>query len=142
MNFEYKAIGAPEKARRKRGRGSRSDRIAATFEDILKAEAVDGWEYQRTDLLPVTESAGWFKRGHEARRAVMVFRRPLGRGQLESEATLHRAPSVTPAATSAATQAAAPTPERGSRLEPPISEDPDMRLADALRAPGRPEREG
>jgi len=142
MEFEYKAIGAPEKARRKRGRGSRSDRVAAAFEDILKAEAVDGWEYQRTDLLPVTESAGWFKRSHEASRAVMVFRRPLDRVQMESDATLSRAPSVVPAAIPAATPAAAPTPERGSRLEPPISEDPDMRLADALRAPGKPEREG
>ncbi len=142
MNFEYKAIGAPEKAGRKRGLRRQSDRVAAAFEDILKAEAVDGWEYQRTDLLPVTESAGWFKRGHEVSRAVMVFRRPLDRAQMESEATLRRAPSVTPAAIPAATPAAAPTPERGVRLEPQVSGDPDLRLAGALRAPGKPEREG
>ena len=138
MTFEYKTVGAPEKAKRKRGLRSQSDRVAAAFEEILQAEAVDGWEYQSTDLLPVTESAGWFRRGHEVHRAVMVFRRPLDRAQVESDAMLHRAPSVTPAST----PAAAPTPERRPRLEPEISDDPDLRLADALRAPGRPGQKG
>ncbi|MHA1527456.1 MAG: hypothetical protein ACTSVG_00440 [Alphaproteobacteria bacterium] len=142
MNFEYKAVGAPEKAGRKRGRRSRSDRVAVAFEEILKAEAVDGWEYQRTDLLPVTESAGWFKRGHEVHRAVMVFRRPLDRARMESDATRRRAPSVTPAAIPAATPAAAPTPERGSMLEPKVSDDPDLRLADTLRGAEKPLQEG
>jgi hypothetical protein len=142
MSFEYKAIGAPEKAKRKRGLRRQSDRVAAAFEEILQAEAVDGWEYLRTDLLPVTESAGWFRRGHEVNRAVMVFRRPLDRAQVESAATLRQAPSVTPAAAPAETPAAAPTPERGSRREPEISHDPDLRLADFVRAPGKPKPEG
>ncbi len=141
MTFEYKTVGAPEKGKRKRGLRRQSDRVAAAFEEILQAEAVDGWEYQRTDLLPVVESAGWFRRGNEVHRAVMVFRRPLDRGQVEREAMLHRAPSVSPASTPAVTPAAAPTPERGPRLEPEISGDPDLRLADALRAPGKPERQ-
>ncbi len=142
MTFEYKTVGAPEKAKRKRGSRTQSDRVAAAFEEILKDEAVDGWEYLRTDLLPVIERAGWFGRGHEVHRAVMVFRRPLDRvAPVESEATLRRAPSVTPAATPAVTPAAAPTPERGSRLEPEISDDPDLRLADIVRAPGNPKPE-
>ncbi len=138
MSFEYKTVGAPEKGKRKRGLRRQSDRVAAAFEEILQAEAVDGWEYQRTDLLPVMEGSGWFRRGHEVHRAVMVFRRPLDRAEVESAAMLHRAPSVSPAAIPAATPAAAPTPERGPRLEPKISDDPDLRLADALRAPGKP----
>ena len=77
MTYEYKTVGAPEKGKRKRGLRSQSDRVAAAFDEILQDEVVGGWEYLRTDLLPVIESAGWFKRGHEVHRAVMVFRRPL-----------------------------------------------------------------
>ncbi|MCH8166977.1 MAG: hypothetical protein IIC03_03500 [Proteobacteria bacterium] len=94
MTYEYKIIGAPEKGKRKRGMRRKSDRVAAAFADILKSEAVDGWEYQRTDLLPVIEGAGWFRRGHEVHRAVMVFRRARNRARVESDATLRRAPSV------------------------------------------------
>ena len=131
MTFEYKAIGAPEKAKRKRGLRSQSDRVALAFEEILQAEAVDGWEYQRTDLLPVIERAGWFGRSHEVHRAVMVFRRPLDRvAPVESEATPRRAPSVIPPQV----RALAPEPE--------VSDDPDLRLADFVRAPGKPKPEG
>jgi hypothetical protein len=131
MTFEYKTVGAPERAKRKRGSRTQSDRVAAAFEEILRAEAVDGWEYQRTDLLPVTESAGWFKRGHEVHRAVMVFRRPLDRVEpVESEATLRRAPSVTPA------------PAQPLTPEPAVSDDPDLRIADLVRGPGTPTPEG
>jgi hypothetical protein len=131
MTFEYKTVGAPERAKRKRGSRTQSDRVAAAFEEILRAEAVDGWEYQRTDLLPVTESAGWFKRGHEVHRAVMVFRRPLDRvAPVESEATLRRAPSVTPA------------PAQPLTPEPAVSDDPDLRIADLVRGPGTPTPEG
>ena len=131
MIFEYKTVGAPEKGKRKRGRRSQSDRVAVAFEEILQAEAVDGWEYLRTDLLPVIERSGWFGRGHEVHRAVMVFRRPLDRVlPVESEATLRRAPSVTPA------------PVQSLAPEPEVSDDPDLRLADIVRAPGNPKPEG
>jgi len=141
MTFEYKTIGAPEKAKRKRGLRSQSDRVALAFEEILQAEAVDGWEYLRTDLLPVTERAGWFGRGHEVHRAVMVFRRALDRAQpghavaapVESEATLRRVPSETPAVTAVPAPAPAPEPE--------VSDDPDLRIADFVRGPGNPKPE-
>ena len=139
MTYEYKIVGAPEKGKRsKRGKRRKSDRVAAAFTDILKSEAVDGWEYQRTDLLPVIEGAGWFRRGHEVHRAVMVFRRPLDWAKVERDTILHRAPSVAPAAT----PAAAPTPERAHRAEPEVSDDPDLRLADVVRAPGKPDHGG
>ena len=76
MEFEYKCVAAPEKARRRRGAKTRTDRVALAMQDILAAEAVGGWEYQRTDLIPVEEKSGMFSRAHEVHRAVMVFRRP------------------------------------------------------------------
>ena len=142
MKYEYKAVGAPEKGKRKRGARSASDRVAAAFEDILAEEAVDGWEYQRTDLLPVNERAGLFSRSQETHRAVMVFRRPL-----EDEAALRPEPSVSPAS--------APTPLRPVRETPPLrtappsketpkreptlelSKDPDLQIADIVRGSDR-----
>ena len=141
MAFEYKTVGAPEKGKRRRGARSQSGRVAAAFEEILQDEAVDGWEYQRTDLLPVIERSGWFGKGHEVHRAVMVFRRQLDQGQIESDATLRRAPSVVPPARPAA-PASPVMPEDPPRQEPGISDDPDLRIAELVRGPGNPKPDG
>ena len=138
MAFEYKTVGAPEKGKRQRGARSQSDRVAVAFGEVLQDEAVDGWEYLRTDLLPVTERAGWFGRGHEVHRAVMVFRRsldptpnvlatpprPTASAPAENAFTLRRAPSAEPA------------PDRTPAPEPEVSDSPDLRLADIVRGPG------
>jgi len=138
MTFEYKTVGAPEKGKRKRGLRSQSDRVAYAFGKLLKAEATSGWEYLRTDLLPVTERSGWFGRGHEMHRAVMVFRRPLSPVQpgstlfhpVDSASPQHRAPTIDPAPASAP-----PT-------TPEVSADPDLRIAENVRGPGDPKPEG
>ena len=72
MTYEYKCVGAPEKGKRKRGAKTRSDRVANAMEQTILAEAVDGWEYLRTDLIPIEERGGMFKRPQEVHRAVMV----------------------------------------------------------------------
>ncbi|MEM6662012.1 MAG: hypothetical protein AAF666_07520 [Pseudomonadota bacterium] len=77
MGYEYKCVGAPERAKRRRGAKSRSDRVAKAVEEVIAAEAVDGWEYQRTDLIPMEEKAGFLSRPQEVHRAVLVFRRAL-----------------------------------------------------------------
>lgn len=78
MTFEYKCVGAPERVKRRRGVRSRADWVALAMEEIIAAETVGGWEYLRTDLVPVVEKAGIFSRSHEVHRAVMVFRRSAG----------------------------------------------------------------
>ena len=75
MSFEYKCVGAPERPKRLRGTWSRSDRVALAMQEIIDAEAVDGWEYLRTDLVPVEEKASFFSRTQEVQRAVLIFRR-------------------------------------------------------------------
>ncbi len=75
MSYEYKCVGAPEKARRIRGARTRTDRVAGAMEELINEEAVNGWEYLRTDLVPVEEKAGFFSRAQEVHRAVLVFRR-------------------------------------------------------------------
>ncbi|MEM7236723.1 MAG: hypothetical protein AAF501_02700 [Pseudomonadota bacterium] len=78
MAIEYKTVGAPERGRRRKGSKTRSDKVAAAMEDILRREAVDGWVYLRTDLIPVEERSGLFGRTREVHRAVMVFCRGGG----------------------------------------------------------------
>ncbi|MEM1385676.1 MAG: DUF4177 domain-containing protein [Pseudomonadota bacterium] len=75
MGYEYKTVGAPERGKRRRGARTRSDRAAVAVEEILNAQALAGWEYVRTDLVPVEERNGFFGRKQIAHRAVMVFRR-------------------------------------------------------------------
>ena len=77
MNYEYKCIGAPERPRRSRRAKTGSDRLARAMEKIMKDEAVNGWEYMRTDLVPVVEKGGFLSRPQEVHRAVLVFRRSL-----------------------------------------------------------------
>ena len=77
MSYEYKCVGAPERPKRQRGVRGRSERVALAMQEIIAGEAVDGWEYMRTDLVPVEEKAGLFSRTHEVHRAVLVFRREL-----------------------------------------------------------------
>ena len=77
MDYEYKCVGAPERPKRVRGAKTGSDRLAVAMEEIIQDEAVDGWEYMRTDLVPVIEKSGVLSRAHEVHRAVLVFRRGL-----------------------------------------------------------------
>ena len=151
MTYEYKTVGAPEKGKRKRGARSASDRVAAAFEDILAREAKDGWEYQRTDLLPIVERPGLFSRRQELHRAVMVFRRKLAESvQPAPVAAPVAAPAPTPNPAPAPTQLrpvreapplrTAPAPEaENPRREPVLtpSRDPDLQIADMVRGTER-----
>jgi len=143
MNYEYKAVGAPERPKRRRGARTASDRLAAAFEEVLQAEAVDGWEYQRTDTVPVTERAGWFSPTRTTQRAVMVFRRPVEAvwrrpGAEESERLARRPPAETEARREPPV-GTAPAQARGP--EPTLSADPDRHLAEVVRGPGAPRDE-
>lgn len=78
MAYEYKCVGAPERPRRQRGVRGRSDRVALAMQELINAEAVGGWEYLRTDSVPVEEKAGLFSHMREVNRAVLIFRREIG----------------------------------------------------------------
>lgn len=78
MNYEYKCVGAPEEPRRQRGARTGSDRAALAMQEVIAAEAVDGWEYLRIDILPVKEKADIFSRARRVDRAILIFRREIG----------------------------------------------------------------
>ncbi len=143
MKYEYKAVGAPEKGKRKRGARSASDRVAVAFEEILSEEAVDGWEYLRTDLLPVNERAGMFSRTQEMHRAVMVFRRPLEQEQMLRPAspplTAPAAAHLRPVRETPPLRTAPPAPAEPAKQEPTLElgKEPDLQIADAVRGTER-----
>ena len=84
--YEYKTVVAPRRARKVRGVKGKEAQFAATIADILNREAVDGWEYFRTDQLLAEERKGLFSRRVERAHSVLVFRR--GRGGREPAAPL------------------------------------------------------
>ncbi|MEM7669266.1 MAG: hypothetical protein AAF317_08950 [Pseudomonadota bacterium] len=132
LAIEYKTVGAPERGRRRKGSKTRSDKVAAAMEDILRREAVDGWVYLRTDLIPVEERSGLFGRTREVHRAVMVFCRGGGdpgtqsvRTSQMSRSPAASAPPPSPGSASRSAGAVEAWPERPSNpasISPVIGE--------------------
>ncbi|MEM7496367.1 MAG: hypothetical protein AAF371_00075 [Pseudomonadota bacterium] len=126
MNYQYKLVGAPEKGNRRRGTKTGSERIAAALQEIVAQHAQEGWEYMRTDTLPVSEPRGLFGGRREVMRAVLVFRRGLrNREALRETFTADDAVETE--------TAAAPYVARGERATPTFQ----ARAAPAPSAPAR-----
>ncbi|MEO0624001.1 MAG: hypothetical protein AAFU49_06120 [Pseudomonadota bacterium] len=130
MDFEYKTVGGPERGRKRKGCKTAADRVAAAMEELIQAEAAEGWEYLRTDLVPVEERSGLFARRQTMHCAVLVFRRP--RGAVSDRKALSRKAAAifngeAPARRSAAAEprlapASAPTP--APMMAPPPQHTP------------------
>ncbi|WP_340110491.1 hypothetical protein [Pikeienuella sp. HZG-20] len=87
-SYTYKTVAAPRRVRKARGVKGPDAALARAMDEIIAAEAAAGWEYLRTDALPVEEGGGFFSRATTTWRAVLVFRR---------EAAPRRAPAPDPA---------------------------------------------
>jgi len=56
--FEYKVVPAPMRGLKARGVKGTSARFANALEAVMNEMGTQGWEYQRTDTLPVEERQG------------------------------------------------------------------------------------
>ncbi len=74
QTYEYKVIPAPSKGRKAPGLKKPEDRFSRTLEELMNEMAVEGWEYQRADVLPSEERQG-LTSSHTVYRSVLVFRR-------------------------------------------------------------------
>ncbi|GAA3854753.1 DUF4177 domain-containing protein [Celeribacter arenosi] len=74
--YEYKTVPASKKGEKAKGVKSPEGRIAQAMETTLNAQAKDGWEYIRADLLPMEERAGLTSRTTNY-YTVLVFRREI-----------------------------------------------------------------
>ncbi len=74
--YEYKVIPAPAKGRKAKGVKTPEARFALVLQETMNTEAANGWEYQRSDILPSEERQG-LTSSHTVYRSVLVFRRAL-----------------------------------------------------------------
>ncbi len=75
--FEYKAVPAPNRSKRIKGVKGTAGRFAAVLSETMNEHAAEGWEYLRSDSLPVEEKPGMFKSKIETYQTVLVFRRAV-----------------------------------------------------------------
>lgn len=75
--YEYRVIPAPRRAKRVRGMGSSLERFAATVAETINDAAAEGWEFLRSETLPLEERRGLLRGRVEVLHSLLVFRRPL-----------------------------------------------------------------
>ena len=74
--YEYKVIPAPNKPKRAKGARSNEERFASTLMTAMNELGADGWEYVRSDTLPVDVRSGIASRSKEY-MSVLVFKRVI-----------------------------------------------------------------
>ena len=77
MSHEYLVVPAPRVAPRVKGVRSAPKRFALAVAEVMNEAGRDGWEYLRTDTLPMEARAGWFGGRTVTPQELLVFRRPL-----------------------------------------------------------------
>ncbi len=75
--YEYKTVAAPRRAPKASGAKGPEARLAHAMQELIAAEARQGWDYLRADSLPVEEGGGLFSKSVTIWRAVLVFRREV-----------------------------------------------------------------
>ena len=75
--YEYKTVALPQTVQGRRRRGvSEADLVAETLGELIHLEAVDGWEYFRSDILAAGTRGGMFSKEPKVTYySVLVFRR-------------------------------------------------------------------
>jgi len=78
QRFEYKIVPAPTRANKgARKAPSAADRLSIVLADVMNTHGQDGWEYLRSEYLPLEERRGLFARQSVSQHHVLVFRRAL-----------------------------------------------------------------
>lgn len=58
LNYEYKVIPAPRRAVKSKAGGNSEQRFALSLSIVMNEMGREGWEYVRTDTLPMDERTG------------------------------------------------------------------------------------
>lgn len=134
--YEYQVMPAPSRAPKIRGMKAAPDRFARSLTELMNEAAAEGWEYVRTDVLPLEEKAGLTRKTVTSFQNLMVFRRAV---QERAEAAPEPARAAPPplewhhAEPEALVQPEPePEPEPQARARPP-QEELRARAAGSLR---------
>lgn len=82
-NFEYKVVPAPTRGLKAKGVKGTQARFANALQTVMNDLGADGWEYQRTDTLPVEERQGLTGKTTNFQN-MLVFRRVLEDVEVEA----------------------------------------------------------
>jgi len=85
--YEYRVIPAPTKGRKAQGVKGAEARFANALQEVINDHAAEGWEYQRSDILPSEERQG-LTSSHTVYRSVLVFRRPADAAAAPDDTTI------------------------------------------------------
>ncbi len=58
MTYEYKVVPAPKKGKRGNGLRKPEDKFAGALMEVMNELGAEGWEYLRSDTLPVESRSG------------------------------------------------------------------------------------
>jgi len=108
--FEYKVVAAPRKGVKSKEARTSEDRFANAIATLINAQARDGWEYLRTDTLPMEERKGLTGKT-TVYQNLLVFRRSV-----EPAPDQPKRPVVTAIAGPEAIAGPAETPRLGAPL--------------------------
>ncbi len=73
--WDYRVTAAPKRGIKVKGAKTGEDRFAAALEEVMNQLGAEGWEYVRSDTLPVEERQGLTGRT-TTYQTLLVFRRP------------------------------------------------------------------
>lgn len=76
MIYEYRLVPSPTRAEKTKGVKTGAGRLAHTVEAVINAQARDGWQYLRADVLPAQERQGLTGKA-TVYHTVLVFQRPV-----------------------------------------------------------------
>lgn len=76
MRYEYKVMPAPKAGLKGKGIKTAEDRFANALATAMNILGAEGWEYQRTDTLPVSQREGLMGKATVFQN-MMIFRRVL-----------------------------------------------------------------
>ena len=122
--FEYKVVPAPAKGIKAKGVKGAEARFAHAVETVINDLAAEGWEYQRTDVLPSEERQG-LTRSVTNWRNLMIFRRAIDADAPEEVTSAEiLPPRVEPVLTATPAIVSSAVPEGGgvAELEAPETE--------------------
>ncbi|TMV35016.1 DUF4177 domain-containing protein, partial [Thioclava sp. BHET1] len=111
QRYEFKVIPAPKRGEKVRGARTPEDRFAQAMTSLLNREAAEGWEFQRTETLPVETRTGLTGRVSTNFQYMVVFRRPIDAAIQE--------PLISPANARAPIEDSAPRPAAAAAASPP-----------------------
>ena len=106
--YEYLVVPAPRRAPKIKGVREAAERFAIAMAEVMNEAGRDGWEYLRTDSLPMEARTGWLGGRTVTTQELLVFRRPV-----EEDAAVEPAPTFA--------RPAPPEPRSGGGAVTPLS---------------------